>query len=111
MDAIRLSPPRRLSLPVSNRWGEGRMSLLDFGDLVRGPLIQELAVAASYHCRRSADPMAPIEGLLAGFGPHTPLTDEELDLLRNVEVTGGYLYQRGWTTDAVATPLRSTVES
>lgn len=37
--------------------------------------------------------------------------DEELDLLRDVEVTGGYLYQRGWTTDAVATPLRSTVET
>lgn len=32
--------------------------------------------------------------------------DEELDLLKDVEVTGGYLYQRGWTTDAVATPVQ-----
>jgi hypothetical protein len=31
--------------------------------------------------------------------------DEELDLLGDVEVTGGYLYQRGWTTDAAATPV------
>ncbi|MGE0801912.1 MAG: acetoacetate decarboxylase family protein [Lautropia sp.] len=36
----------------------------------------------------------------------TGAEDEELDLLGNVEVTGGYLYQRGWTTDAVATPVR-----
>ncbi len=31
--------------------------------------------------------------------------DEELDLLGDVEIVGGYLYQRGWTTDAVATPV------
>lgn len=30
---------------------------------------------------------------------------EELDLLGEVEVTGGYLYQRGWTTDAQAVPV------
>jgi len=35
MDAIRLSPPRRLSLPVSNRWGDGPMSVLDCGDAKR----------------------------------------------------------------------------
>ena len=32
MDAIRLSPPRRLAVPVENRWGAGSMSVLDFGD-------------------------------------------------------------------------------
>ncbi len=32
--------------------------------------------------------------------------DEELDLLGEVEVTGGYLYQRGWTTDALAVALQ-----
>lgn len=32
--------------------------------------------------------------------------DEELLLLGPVEVTGGYLYQRGWTTDATARLLR-----
>ena len=26
MDAIRLSPPRRLTLPISNRWGDGGMA-------------------------------------------------------------------------------------
>ena len=32
MDAIRLSPPRRLKLPVSHRGGTGEISVLDFGD-------------------------------------------------------------------------------
>jgi len=31
--------------------------------------------------------------------------DEELDLLNDSEVLDGYLYQRAWTTDAVATPV------
>jgi hypothetical protein len=35
-----------------------------------------------------------------------PAEDEELDILNGAEITGGYLYQRGWTTDAVATPVR-----
>jgi pimeloyl-ACP methyl ester carboxylesterase len=32
MDATRLSPPRRLTLPIANRWGSGDMAVLDFGD-------------------------------------------------------------------------------
>ena len=32
MDAARLSPPRRLTVPIDNRWGAGEMSVLDFGD-------------------------------------------------------------------------------
>ena len=32
MDAARLSPPRRLTVPIANRWGAGEMSVLDFGD-------------------------------------------------------------------------------
>jgi len=32
MDAARLSPPRRLTVPIDNRWGSGTMAVLDFGD-------------------------------------------------------------------------------
>lgn len=32
MDAARLSPPRRLTVPIANRWGAGDMAVLDFGD-------------------------------------------------------------------------------
>lgn len=32
MDALSLKEPKRLSLPIANRWGEGTMSVLEFGD-------------------------------------------------------------------------------
>ena len=32
MDAARLTPPRRLTVPIQNRWGAGDMAVLDFGD-------------------------------------------------------------------------------
>lgn len=32
MDAVALEEPRRRSIPISNRWGEGTLSVLDFGD-------------------------------------------------------------------------------
>ena len=35
MDAARLSPPRRMTVPIDNRWGAGDMSVLDFGDAKR----------------------------------------------------------------------------
>ena len=32
------TPPfRRLSVPIRNRWGDGEMALLDFGDPERAP--------------------------------------------------------------------------
>ena len=31
MDAAALSPPRRLTVPIRNRWGDGDMAVLDFG--------------------------------------------------------------------------------
>ncbi|MDQ1154586.1 alpha/beta fold hydrolase [Brevundimonas sp. SORGH_AS_0993] len=35
MDAALLSPPRRLRVPIDNRWGAGEMAVLDFGDPAR----------------------------------------------------------------------------
>lgn len=32
MDAARFQEPRRRRVPIANRWGEGEMALLDFGD-------------------------------------------------------------------------------
>nr|WP_314121927.1 alpha/beta hydrolase [uncultured Brevundimonas sp.] len=32
MDAALMSPPRRLTVPIDNRWGAGEMAVLDFGD-------------------------------------------------------------------------------
>ena len=35
MDAALMSPPRRLSVPIDNRWGAGEMAVLEFGDANR----------------------------------------------------------------------------
>jgi hypothetical protein len=35
MDALALSAPRRLTIPIDNRWGGGEMAVLDFGDPAR----------------------------------------------------------------------------
>ena len=35
MDALALSAPRRLNVPIDNRWGGGEMAVLDFGDPAR----------------------------------------------------------------------------
>ena len=46
MDAARLFPPRRLSVPIDNRWGGGTMAVLDFGDppVPHGLIISRAAI-------------------------------------------------------------------
>ncbi len=55
--------------------------VLDFGDMVHGPLVQELAIAANYHLGLGADPFEPIGPLVRGFHARVPLEPEELDIL------------------------------
>ena len=68
MDAIRLSPPRRLSLPVSNRWGEGRMSVLDFGDPKR-PVDLVFVHANGFNALTYRTLLAPLSGSLRIWAP------------------------------------------
>lgn len=68
MDAIRLSPPRRLSLPVSNRWGEGRMSVLDFGDATR-PVDLVFVHANGFNAMTYRTLLAPLSGSLRIWAP------------------------------------------
>jgi pimeloyl-ACP methyl ester carboxylesterase len=68
MDAIRLSPPRRLSLPVSNRWGEGRMSVLDFGDPKR-PVDVVFVHANGFNAMTYRTLLAPLSGSLRIWAP------------------------------------------
>ena len=68
MDAIRLSPPRRLSLPISNRWGSGRMAVLDFGDPER-PVDLVFAHANGFNAMTYRSLLAPLSGSLRIWAP------------------------------------------
>ena len=68
MDAIRLSPPRRLSLPVANRWGAGEMNVLDFGDAKR-PVDLVFVHANGFNARTYRSLLAPLSGSLRIWAP------------------------------------------
>ena len=68
MDAIRLSPPRRLSLPVDNRWGAGDMSVLDFGDPKR-PVDLVFVHANGFNAMTYRSLLAPLSGTLRIWAP------------------------------------------
>jgi pimeloyl-ACP methyl ester carboxylesterase len=68
MDAIRLSPPRRLSLPVSNPGGEGQMRVLDFGDPKR-PVDLIFVHANGFNALTYRTLLAPLSGSLRIWAP------------------------------------------
>ena len=68
MDAIRLSPPRRLTLPVDNRWGAGEMNVLDFGDANR-PVDLVFVHANGFNAMTCRSLLAPLSGTLRIWAP------------------------------------------
>jgi len=68
MDAIRLSPPRRLTVPVSNRWGAGSMSVLDFGEADR-PVDLVFVHANGFNAMTYRSLLAPLSGSLRIWAP------------------------------------------
>lgn len=55
--------------------------VIDFGDMVHGPVINDLAVSASYFLERGGDHFAIAAALCGGFHSGVPLEAEEIDLL------------------------------
>jgi Ser/Thr protein kinase RdoA (MazF antagonist) len=55
--------------------------LIDFADLVKSPLIIDLAVAAAYQLRKGDDPLAGALPMIAGYHAIRPLHDLEMELL------------------------------
>ncbi len=55
--------------------------LLDLGDAVRAPLIDEVAVAAAYHVDDGDDPLGRAAALTSGYHAVSPLHEEEVALL------------------------------
>jgi pimeloyl-ACP methyl ester carboxylesterase len=68
MDAIRLSPPRRLSLPVSNHGGEGQLHVLDFGDPKR-PVDLIFVHANGFNALTYRTLLVPLSGSLRIWAP------------------------------------------
>jgi 4-aminobutyrate aminotransferase-like enzyme/Ser/Thr protein kinase RdoA (MazF antagonist) len=61
--------------------------IIDFGDMVRGPLINDLAVAAAYHVSEDGHPLAQVLDVVKAYHAINPLTAEELDVLFDLILT------------------------
>ncbi|HEX4195858.1 MAG TPA: phosphotransferase [Caulobacteraceae bacterium] len=57
------------------------VGVIDFGDMIEAPLINEVAIAMSYHAGAHPDPLVPLEEILRAYGSIVPLSPEETDLL------------------------------
>jgi hydroxylysine kinase len=55
--------------------------IIDFGDMVKSPLIIDLAIAAAYQLQEGDDPLAGALPLIAGYHRVTPLQQLELKIL------------------------------
>ena len=55
--------------------------IIDFGDMMRSPLVVDVAVACAYLCRRDDESLADLLEFLRGYHAVTPLTEDELELL------------------------------
>jgi len=55
--------------------------IIDFGDMLRAPLVVEVAIAASYLRCDDADALAYIAAFIAAYDRILPLEDVEIDLL------------------------------
>jgi hydroxylysine kinase len=55
--------------------------MIDFGDMVEAPLINDLAVAAAYQTAAMNDIFKGTSSLLSGYHQTYPLLPKELDLL------------------------------
>ena len=60
--------------------------MIDFGDMVYAPLINELAVAAAYQTVNCADLFLGTTDILTGYHSINPLQEQELDLLPSLVV-------------------------
>ncbi|WP_396594665.1 alpha/beta hydrolase [Brevundimonas sp. R86498] len=68
MDAARLSPPRRLTVPITSRWGSGDMAVLDFGDPGR-PVDLIFSHANGFNAATYRSLLAPLASSLRILAP------------------------------------------
>lgn len=61
--------------------------IIDFGDMVHAPLINNLAVAAAYHPTDSGHPLEAMADLVRAYHAELPLQGEEIDILFDLIAT------------------------
>jgi hypothetical protein len=61
--------------------------ILDFGDMVRTPLILDVAIAASYLTSVEGEALDNVSGFLAAYHEVSPLERQEIDMLFDLVVT------------------------
>ena len=66
---------------VDSKSPETVAGVIDFGDLVRSPLIQDVAVAAAYLCIDGEDPLADVKTFVAAYTSQHELRSLEFELL------------------------------
>ena len=66
---------------VSKANSEVVAGVIDFGDMIRGPLSQELATVAAYQSPDDGDPLAAAAAITAVYAEVTPLSDEEIAIV------------------------------
>lgn len=59
----------------------GKVCPFDFGDMVYGPVVADLAVALAYVLMDKPDPLAAASAVIAGFHRVFPLTEDEIRVL------------------------------
>lgn len=64
--------------------GETVAGLIDFGDMIYGPLICDLAACASHFIEEGNDPVGIAAALCSGYHAEVPLRDEELEVLADL---------------------------
>lgn len=68
MDDLALSAPRRITVPIDNRWGGGEMAVLDFGDPGR-PVDLVFAHANGFNARTYRTLLQPLSSALRIWAP------------------------------------------
>ncbi|KAA2215050.1 phosphotransferase [Teichococcus oryzae] len=58
--------------------------IIDFGDMVRAPLVQDLATACAYQMQPEGHPLAAAAELAQAFHAHCPLQPEEIAILADL---------------------------
>jgi Ser/Thr protein kinase RdoA (MazF antagonist) len=65
--------------------------VIDFGDMVRAPLVQDLATACAYHVQPEGHPLAGPAEIVAGYHAVCPLLPDEIEVLFDLIAVRGVI--------------------